>query len=158
MTEPRNLSLIRAGQMIRNGDLTSEALVGSCLERINAREGEVHAWANLYAQQALETARVRDKEGAENNWRGPLHGLPLGVKDIFDVAGMETRAGSEAYAARTAEKDAESVARLRDSGAIFLGKTVTTAFALGDAGATCRRISAAKILPSPSQNKIGTRK
>jgi len=88
-------------------------------------------------EAALASAEQADLELARDRATpGPLHGIPFGVKDIFDVAGMPTTAGTEAYPLRVAEKDATSVARLKSAGAIVLGKTVTTAFAMGDAGPT----------------------
>ena len=135
-TEPRDLTLYRAAEEMRRGRLTAEALVTSCLERIESREGTVHAWVNLYVEEALEEARACDRAAAAHQWKGPLHGIPLGIKDIYDVAGQSTEAGSGAYPARVAGRDADSVARLREAGAIVLGKTVTTAFAMGDANET----------------------
>lgn len=137
MTEPRDLTLYRAAEAMRRGRLTSEALVTSCLDRIEAREGTVHAWANLYPEEALEEARACDRAAEGHQWQGPLHGLPLGIKDIYDVRGQSTEAGSDAYPSRIAGKNADSVGRLREAGAIVLGKTVTTAFAMGDANETC---------------------
>lgn len=129
MNEPRTLSVFQAGEQMRRGRLTSEALVTSCLERIEAREPLVRAWVSLHSQEALETARLMDREAQRQHWRGPLHGIPMGIKDIIDVAGMETKAGSEAYQEGVAERDADCVGRLREAGAIILGKTVTTEFA-----------------------------
>ena len=136
MTAPRELSLFQAAERLRKGTVTSEALVRSCLEHIQARESQVLAWASLYAEAALEMARQRDREAAGGHWQGPLHGLPLGVKDIYHVRGMETGGGTSAYEGGVAGLDAASVARLRAAGAIFIGKTVTTAFAMGDPGPT----------------------
>lgn len=137
MTDPRELSITTAAAALRGAELTAEQLLQSYLERISAREAEVHAWVEIQADPALATARQCDIEAQAGRWRGPLHGIPIGAKDIFDVQGMTTRAGTEAYSPRVAECDAESVARLRAAGAIVLGKTVTTAFAMGDAGPTC---------------------
>ncbi len=136
MTLPRDLTLTLAGEELRRGRLTAEALLESCLARIAAREETVQAWANLYADEALERARALDREAARHRWQGPLHGLPLGIKDIYDVAGQATEAGTAAYPSRIAERDAVSVARLREAGAIVLGKTVTTAFATADPSKT----------------------
>lgn len=136
MTEPRDLNLYDAAVAMRRGRLTSVELVQSCLERIAERDESVLAWANLYADEALEEAQQRDMDATIHKWRGPLHGLPLGIKDIYDVKGQATEAGTDAYPSRIAAWDAVSVARLRDAGAIILGKTVTTSFAMGDAGKT----------------------
>ncbi|HEX7928419.1 MAG TPA: amidase [bacterium] len=136
MAEPRELSIHQAAALLRRGKLTSEALLRSCLERIAAREPDVKAWARVYADEALAEARRLDKKAKRGAWEGPLHGIPLGVKDIFDVQAMETRCGTDAYPVRVAEFDADSVRCLRDAGAIVLGKTHTTAFAFGDPAPT----------------------
>ena len=136
MREPRDYSLLQAAEQIRRGRLTAEALMLSCLERIEARQQEVRAWAFLDAGQALEQARMLDQEAASRHWRGPLHGIPIGIKDIIDVKGMETRGGTEAWPGGVAKRDALCVARLRESGAIILGKLATTPFAFRDPAET----------------------
>jgi aspartyl-tRNA(Asn)/glutamyl-tRNA(Gln) amidotransferase subunit A len=138
MTEPRDLTLYGAAELLRRGRLTSETLVRSCLERIERREGALRAWAELNAEQAQAEAIACDGEARAHRWRGPLHGLPLGIKDIIHVKGMHTQAGTSAYPPYLAEADAACVASLREGGAILLGKTVTTAFAYRD--------------PSPARN------
>jgi aspartyl-tRNA(Asn)/glutamyl-tRNA(Gln) amidotransferase subunit A len=136
MTEPRDLTIYQAAALLRRGKLTCEDLTTSCLERIDARDAVVRAWVRVYRAEALERARRLDKKARRDAWEGPLHGIPIGVKDIFDVQGMETRCGSGAYTPRVAGEDAESVARLRRAGAVLLGKTHTTAFAYGDPAPT----------------------
>lgn len=136
MTEARDLTLREAGERMRQGELKAEALLRSCLERIEKREGQVHAWTNLYVEEALETARALDSDAAAGKWRGVLHGIPCGVKDIIHVQGMLTTGGTEAYEAHVAEADSDGVGRMREAGAIMLGKTVTTSFAYRDARET----------------------
>ena len=137
MTKPNELSISQASQQLRSGQLTAAALVKACLDRMAERESTVQAWVGVYAEQALAKAKQLDAAAAKQHWQGPLHGIPLGIKDIFDVENMTTRAGTSAYEARLATTDAQCVAWLRRAGAIILGKTVTTAFAMGDAGPTC---------------------
>jgi len=129
MQEPRELSIAAAIHLIRRGDLTAQELVKSCLERIHQREGTIHAWVEVYEGAALEEARRCDNEFNQGQWRGKLHGIPIGVKDIIDVKGMWTRAGCTIYPACVAEVDAQAVQQLRSEGAIILGKTETTPFA-----------------------------
>ena len=93
--------------------------------RVGEREPELRAWAHLDAEAALGQARERDAEPV----RGPLHGIPVGVKDIIDTAGMPTTYGSPIYEGHRPERDADCVAWLREAGAVVLGKTVTTEFA-----------------------------
>jgi aspartyl-tRNA(Asn)/glutamyl-tRNA(Gln) amidotransferase subunit A len=117
-------------QAIRDGTLTSKALVEYCLARIEAVDSTVMAWRSVDRAGALAIADACDREATAGEWRGPLHGVPFGVKDIIDVRGVPTRVGSLACAnAAPAKIDATAVARLRAQGAIPLGKTHTTEFA-----------------------------
>lgn len=136
MSAPRDLSVYDALRKLRKRKLSAVDLIDSCLERIAAREPHVRAWVQVHAEAALAQAKKLDRKARRGEFAGPLHGIPLGIKDIYDVAGMETRAGCPAYVPRLAEHDADSVARLRAAGAIVLGKTETTAFAYGDPTAT----------------------
>jgi Asp-tRNA(Asn)/Glu-tRNA(Gln) amidotransferase A subunit family amidase len=128
----RRLGAAEAARRIAAGDLSSAALVGACLERIAERDGTVRAWAHLDPAVALAEARERDAEAP----RGPLHGVPVGVKDIVDTAGLPTERGSAIHAGRRPEADAACVTRLRAAGAVVLGKTVTTEFAYFAPGPT----------------------
>jgi Asp-tRNA(Asn)/Glu-tRNA(Gln) amidotransferase A subunit family amidase len=132
MTDFYRLSAREAASRIAAGKLTSQALVESCLERIAAREPFVGAWTHLVADQALAEARARDQAEA----RGPLHGVPIGVKDIMDTADMPTGYGSRAYRGWRPASDAACVALAREAGAVILGKTVTTEFAAMSPGKT----------------------
>jgi len=132
MDEPRELTVREAGERIKSGKLTAEKLMESCLERIHAREEIIHAWVEVYEQDALAEARRCDRELRAGNRQGPLHGIPIGVKDIIDVRGQWTRCGTPIYPARIPAEDAPAIARLRKAGAIFLGKTETTPFANND--------------------------
>lgn len=132
MGEPRALTIREAGERIKSGKLTAEKLIESCLERIHAREAILHAWVEVYENEALEEAQRCDREFQAGNHRGALHGIPLGVKDIIDVKGQYTRCGTPVYPIRIPAEDAPVIARLRKAGAIFLGKTETTPFANND--------------------------
>jgi aspartyl-tRNA(Asn)/glutamyl-tRNA(Gln) amidotransferase subunit A len=114
---------------IRAGGRSCVDVLEECLRRIDDREAEVRAWVVVDREGARAQARERDRELAEGRDRGPLHGIPIGIKDIIDVAGLPTTAGSPVGADRPAESDAAVVARLREAGAVILGKTVTTPFA-----------------------------
>ena len=107
-------------------------LVERCLEQIAAWDHCVRAWVLVDAQEARRQADRLDRELARGLWRGPLHGIPVGVKDIFDVRGWPTAAGSRLWAQETADADAPVVAALRQAGAVLVGKTVTTAYASFD--------------------------
>jgi Asp-tRNA(Asn)/Glu-tRNA(Gln) amidotransferase A subunit family amidase len=127
--DPAVLSAAQAAAGIAAGDLTSEELVGACLARIEEHEPELRAWAFLDRERALAEARAADGRLREGKGVGPLHGLPVGVKDIIDTADMPTGNGSPAFAGRQPSADAACVAALRSAGAIVLGKTVTTELA-----------------------------
>jgi Asp-tRNA(Asn)/Glu-tRNA(Gln) amidotransferase A subunit family amidase len=110
---------------IGQGHTTSEAVVRACFDRIAAREPEVHAWAHLDPEAALAGARAFDKSSK----RGPLAGVPFGVKDIIDTFDLPTEWGTPIHKGRRPERDAACVALSRKAGGILLGKTVTTEFA-----------------------------
>jgi Asp-tRNA(Asn)/Glu-tRNA(Gln) amidotransferase A subunit family amidase len=113
-------------------EITSEQLVHACLERIQAREGDVQAWEYLAADSALEQARQLDRRPVQ----GLLHGIPIAVKDLFDTADMPTTYGSSIYASHKPIADAAAVALCRAQGGLMLGKTVTTEFATFKPGKT----------------------
>jgi Asp-tRNA(Asn)/Glu-tRNA(Gln) amidotransferase A subunit family amidase len=130
--DPTELSAMAAATAIRTGQLTSEALVTACLARIAEREDTVHAWVHLDHEAALAAARRADAQPAD----GPLHGVPVGVKDLLDTADAPTGYGSPIHAGHRPDADAAAVANLREAGAVVLGKTVTTEFALFHPGPT----------------------
>jgi Asp-tRNA(Asn)/Glu-tRNA(Gln) amidotransferase A subunit family amidase len=115
-----------AAREIREGKLTSEELVQACLERTRELEPKVQAWTFLDEEHALAQARAADQKKALGQPIGPLHGVPVGVKDIFDTADMPTENGTVLHKGRTPRHDAAVVAMLRAAGAVILGKTVTT--------------------------------
>ena len=124
---------------IRAGGLSSQALVSRYLDRIAEVEEHVQAWRVVDSARALEDARALDREAAAGQWRGPLHGLPVAIKDVIDVEGLPTRCNSRALQKRApATADAEVVAALRAAGAVVLGKAHTTEYAFFD--------------PSPARN------
>ncbi|MBI1355347.1 MAG: amidase [Acidobacteria bacterium] len=118
------------------GRTTPLEAVERCLARIAEREETVRAWAFLAADQAREEAEKLGRELAESGPRSPLHGVPIGVKDIFDVAGMPCEWGTPVQRGRIPAADAALIARLRELGAIVLGKTHTTAYAYFDPAPT----------------------
>ncbi|HSB67751.1 MAG TPA: amidase [Candidatus Methylomirabilis sp.] len=130
------LSASEAAGLIRDGVVSSEQLVEVCLGRVGETDGAVQAWAHLDPAYALEQARAADAWRLEGRPTGPLHGVPVGVKDVFDTADMPTENGSALDAGRTPSRDATVVARLRAAGAVILGKTVTTEFATYTPGKT----------------------
>src|SRR5207245_55946 len=121
---------------LRAGEVTAAALVNACLDRIRAVDPTVKAWIHVDDAGARAAARAADAAVRPGATLGPLHGVPIGVKDIIDVAGMPTTAGARALAHTRPTRDATCVARLRAAGAIVLGKTHTTQFAYRDPAPT----------------------
>ncbi|HXL67567.1 MAG TPA: amidase [Xanthobacteraceae bacterium] len=121
---------------IAGGELSSEQAVTACLERIAARDPEIRAFVHLDPEHALAQARACDDERRRGRPLGPLHGVPVAIKDIFDTADFPTENGSPLFAGRKPERDATVVAKLRAAGAVILGKTVTTECAFYHPGPT----------------------
>jgi Asp-tRNA(Asn)/Glu-tRNA(Gln) amidotransferase A subunit family amidase len=130
------LSLAQAAAEIREGRISSAELVGDCLERIDARDAEVQAWAFIDREHAMAQAQALDSHRKHGRALGALHGIPIGIKDIFDTADMPTELGSPLWGGRTPRHDAAAVARLRSAGAVIMGKTVTTEYAYYHPGKT----------------------
>ncbi len=141
-----------AAPLIQSGRIHPRELVDRCLAQIDAYEDRLHAWAEVDEVGARRDAEMLGREAAAGNYRGLLHGIPLGIKDIIDVAGLPTRAGSPLRANHRATADAPVVAALRRSGAIILGKTVTVEFACFDPSPTRNPWDPAFTPPSDSQN------
>ena len=130
------LGAAEAAKLIVEGGINSEDLVASCLARIKDQEDRVQAWAFLDPEHALRQARAADQWRREGKALGPLHGVPIGIKDIFDTGDMPTADGTVLHSGRTPMDDATVVAQLRTAGAIIMGKTVTTELATYAPGKT----------------------
>ena len=133
---PAQLGAADAARRIREGQLTAEELVGACLEQFRATEPKVQAWTYLDEAHALAQARAADARKRSGTEIGPLHGVPVGLKDIIDTADMPTENGCALHKGRAPRKDAAVVAMLRAAGAVILGKTVTTECAYFSPGKT----------------------
>lgn len=128
--------LLEAAQRIREGHMTSSDLTRACLARQAQLEPQIQAWQHLDAARAMDLAEAADAARAGGSMVGPLHGVPLAIKDIIDVAGMPTTMGSPIYADKFARESAQCVKKLEQAGAIIVGKTVTTEFAYYTPGKT----------------------
>jgi aspartyl-tRNA(Asn)/glutamyl-tRNA(Gln) amidotransferase subunit A len=126
------MTITTAAKKIRQGQLTPLALLDECLANIERYEKSVHAWVLIDREGARVEAAARGAEAKRGEWRGPLHGIPVGIKDIIDVFDWPTAAGSRLWAQSIARRDATAVERLRQAGAVILGKTVTTQYASFD--------------------------
>ncbi len=137
MAEDRTFpSAVELAAAIRDGATTSREAVQACLDRIAEIEDVVGAWTHLDPDHALTQADQADEHRHRGLPLGPLHGVPVGVKDIIDTADMPTECGTILHSGRTPASDATIVARLREAGAIILGKTLTTELAVFSPGKT----------------------
>lgn len=132
--EVTTLSLTEAGARLHAGQVTSVELTQACLERIRRLDPEINSFLTLTAESALEQAHAADSELRAGKSRGPLHGIPIALKDLIDVAGVKTTAGSALFAGNIARADAEVTRRLRAAGAVLLGKLNLHEFAYGGSG------------------------
>jgi Asp-tRNA(Asn)/Glu-tRNA(Gln) amidotransferase A subunit family amidase len=136
MDHPQMLALPVLSDEIARRRISPKEAVEACLARIAEREAAVQAWAFVAVEESRRVAARLDQELSASGPRSPLHGIPFGVKDIFDTAGMPTAWGSPLYADRVPGEDSELVARLKQAGAILLGKAHTTGFAYFDPAPT----------------------
>ena len=130
------LSATEAIRKIRDGEITSEELVQACLDRIDQVDGEIEAWAHLKPDHALDQARMLDTHRAEGGPVGPLHGIPVGIKDIFDTDCLPTENGTVLNSGRQPMENCRVVSLLMEAGAVIMGKTVTTELAVYGPGKT----------------------
>jgi aspartyl-tRNA(Asn)/glutamyl-tRNA(Gln) amidotransferase subunit A len=132
MPEPFQFSVAEAAGEIRQGNLSPVELAQSLLARIDALDPSLKAWVTIDREEVLSEAKRREGEIARGGPKGPIHGVPVGLKDIFYTAGMKTACGSRINADFVPDYDATTVSRIKDAGGIILGKAVTTEFASGD--------------------------
>jgi Asp-tRNA(Asn)/Glu-tRNA(Gln) amidotransferase A subunit family amidase len=130
------LGASQAAEAIREGQISSVELVDACLAQIEQLEEGVQAWTFLDPKYAREQAKRADEARQRGNPTGALHGVPVGIKDIIDTEDMPTEDGTVLHAGRRPRDDAALVSRLREAGAIILGKTVTTELAVYSPGKT----------------------
>jgi len=133
---PPSQTIAGVGRAMREGRTTCVEVLNGCLAQVDEWEPKVHAWVLLDREGSLQAAQALDDELKAGKDRGPLHGIPMGIKDIIDVQGLPTACGSKRWAEKLANTDAPAVAFLREAGAVILGKTVTTAYASLDPSIT----------------------
>ena len=124
-------TIVDLAPRLRRKEVSPVELTRACLERIEERNPALNGFITVTAESALAEARVAEDEVARGEWRGPLHGIPIAIKDLIDTAGTRTTAGSALYKDRVPAQDAEVVRRLRQAGAVILGKTNLHEFAYG---------------------------
>src|SRR2546425_11150715 len=128
---PDFLTIAEAARLIEQRELSPVELVDSRLDRIQRFDGRLHSFIRVLADQARADARAAESEIAAGKYRGPLHGIPIGLKDIYETAGVATTGHSKIMQDHVPQADAFSVKRLRAAGAIVMGKLATHEFALG---------------------------
>jgi Asp-tRNA(Asn)/Glu-tRNA(Gln) amidotransferase A subunit family amidase len=136
MTELNRMGLVEAAQAIRDGRISAVELARACVDAVHRLDPRVEAFAWFDGEHVLERASVADRERAAGHGIGPLHGVPIGVKDIFDTHGIPTECGSPAFRGRIPAGNAFAVDRLLEAGGLLFGKTVTTEFAWSTPGKT----------------------
>ncbi len=129
--KPYFLSIREASELIRSGQLSPVELVRACLDRIEATEDQLHSFITLLKDEALQQARTAEAEILRNGYKGPLHGIPIALKDLYDTAGVRTTSGSRVDFNRVPDQDATTTSRLSAAGAILMGKLAMHEFALG---------------------------
>src|ERR1700747_444100 len=122
MFDSRFTGIVEAAEALRSRKISPVELTRDCLDRISALTPVVKAFITVTADRALQQASAAEDEILRGNWRGPLHGIPIGLKDIIDTAGILTTAASNLYEHRIPIRNAEVVGRLELAGAVFLGK------------------------------------
>jgi aspartyl-tRNA(Asn)/glutamyl-tRNA(Gln) amidotransferase subunit A len=129
--ELADLTIARAAQLLRERAISPVELTRACLSRIDELNPKLNAFITIMRDSALDQARSAEREIQQGQWRGPLHGIPIALKDLIDTAGVRTTAASALFADRVPDEDAEVVHRLKRSGAILMGKTNLHEFAYG---------------------------
>ncbi|MGH9627896.1 MAG: amidase family protein, partial [Bryobacteraceae bacterium] len=127
-------SIEEISALLRRKQVSPVELTRLCLSRIRKLNSKLNAFVTLTAEEALAEATTLESEAQAGKWRGPLHGVPIGLKDLYDTAGVRTTAGSKQWADRIPSQDAEVVRRLKAAGAIILGKLNMDEFAYNFTG------------------------
>ena len=126
-----DIGIAQASELLRRKQISAVELTTSCLNRIDQLNPTINAFITVMRDSALAQAREADDEIDAGNWRGPLHGIPIGLKDLFDTTDVKTTCGSALFAERVPSEDAEVVRRLKSAGAVLIGKQNMQEFAYG---------------------------
>src|SRR5690349_5288451 len=124
-------TISEASELVRAGEVSPVELVHECLQKIDALNSQLNAFITVTADSALQETKQAETEIRSGKWRGPLHGIPIGLKDLIDTAGVRTTAASAMFRDRVPAEDAEVVKRLKSAGAVFIGKQNLHEFACG---------------------------
>lgn len=133
---PHTFTLSQAAEKIKSGALSPVELLNACFEQIEKYDNPIKAWVTIHKPNVLKAAQACEEEIAQGNYRGPLHGIPIGIKDIIYTKGVQTQGGSKFLENFVPDFDATVVTKLKNAGAIILGKTATTEYASFDPAPT----------------------
>jgi len=133
-TEKEMKDITALHEPIRMQKVSPLEVVGNCLKRIEDLNARLNAFITVLAKQAMEQAKEADAEIKAGKWRGPLHGVPVGIKDFYDTAGIKTTAAFEHFKDRVPRTDARGVAKLKEAGAIIIGKLNMHRLGMGTTG------------------------
>ncbi len=134
MDDYRYSSITEVSELVRQQKVSPVELVAGCLERIEQLNPKLNAFITVMADQALKDARIAEEEIKSGKWKGPLHGIPIGIKDFYDTAGVKTTAAFKYFKNRVPAKDAIAVAKLKEAGAIIIGKMNMHELGMGTTG------------------------
>ena len=132
--QDEDANIAKYSERLRSREISSIELVTACLRRIEEWNTHLNAFITVLEEQALDHARLAETELKAGKWRGPLHGIPVAVKDFYDTAGIRTTAAFEPFRDRVPAKDAAVVARLKEAGAVIIGKTNMHTLGMGTTG------------------------
>src|SRR6201997_49214 len=125
------MTIAEVAQRVRRKELSPVEIMQECLRRIEELNPRLNAFITVMAESALEEARAAEEEISRGHWRGPLHGIPVALKDLIDTAGVRTTSASALHKGRVPREDAEVVRKLREAGAVIVGKNNLHEFAYG---------------------------
>src|SRR2546422_8626398 len=146
-----DISISEAAELLRQKKISSADLATACLDRIERLNPLLNAFITVTDESAMAQARVAEEEIQRGDWRGPLHGIPIGLKDLIDTAGVRTTCGSALFADRVPTEDAFVVQRLKRAGAVLLGKQNLQELAYGGTSRS-RPSRAVQKTPKPQHN------
>ena len=132
--KPYYMSLAAVSALLRAKQVSPVEIVNVCLARIERLNPRLNALITVVAERAREEAKTAESEIQAGKWRGPLHGIPVAIKDFYDTANIRTTAAFEKFTNRVPKKDAVAVAKLREAGAIIIGKTNMHQLGMGTTG------------------------
>ena len=155
MSDVLDLTITELAPKLKERELSPVEVTQACLDRIEATEPALNAYVRVLADEALTAARRAETEIGAGDWRGPLHGVPVAIKDLYDLEGVPTTSSSRVRANWTPQADGATAACLKGAGAVILGKTQTHEFAYGISTPTTRNPWDTERIPGGSSGGSG---